>query len=62
MRWRRRALGKPLTWIGHSLGGQALGLVPNRARIAKAVAIAAGSGYPAASLSRSPLNASIVVR
>ena len=40
-----RAPGKPLTWIGHSLGGQLLGLVPNRARIAKAVAIAAGSGY-----------------
>jgi len=40
-----RALGKPLTWIGHSLGGQLLGLLPDRARIAKAVAIAAGSGY-----------------
>jgi predicted alpha/beta hydrolase len=40
-----RAPGKPLTWIGHSLGGQLLGLVPNRAHIAKAVAIAAGSGY-----------------
>jgi len=40
-----RAPGKPLTWVGHSLGGQLLGLLPNRARIAKAVAIAAGSGY-----------------
>jgi len=40
-----RAPGKPLTWIGHSLGGQLLGLLPDRARIAKAVAIAAGSGY-----------------
>jgi predicted alpha/beta hydrolase len=37
--------GKPLYWIGHSLGGQILGLVPNRNRIAKAVAIATGSGY-----------------
>lgn len=36
---------KPLYWIGHSLGGQILGLVPNRDRIAKAVAIATGSGY-----------------
>src|SRR5215470_16416308 len=25
--------GKPLLWLGHSLGGQILGLVPNRARI-----------------------------
>jgi predicted alpha/beta hydrolase len=40
-----RAPGKPLTWLGHSLGGQLLGLVPNRARIVKAVSIAAGSGY-----------------
>jgi predicted alpha/beta hydrolase len=37
--------GRPLYWIGHSLGGQILGLVPNRDRIAKAVTIAAGSGY-----------------
>ena len=35
----------PLYWIGHSLGGQILGLVPNREWIAKAVTIAAGSGY-----------------
>jgi predicted alpha/beta hydrolase len=37
--------GAPLYWIGHSLGGQILGLVPNRDRIAKAVTIATGSGY-----------------
>ncbi len=37
--------GLPLYWIGHSLGGQILGLVPNRERIAKAVTIATGSGY-----------------
>jgi predicted alpha/beta hydrolase len=40
-----RAPGKPLTWIGHSLGGQVLGLVPNRERIVKAIAIASGNGY-----------------
>lgn len=39
------APGVPLFWVGHSLGGQILPFVPNRARIAKAVAIAAGSGY-----------------
>src|SRR5262249_31295353 len=42
---RARAPGKPLYWIGHSLGGQILPFVPNRDRISKAVTIAAGSGY-----------------
>jgi len=41
----QEAPDRPLYWIGHSLGGQILGLVPNRDRIAKAVAIATGSGY-----------------
>jgi predicted alpha/beta hydrolase len=36
---------KPLYWIGHSLGGQILGLVPNRDRISKMITIACGSGY-----------------
>ncbi|MEO8247826.1 MAG: hypothetical protein ABI589_00505 [Burkholderiales bacterium] len=36
---------KPLYWLGHSLGGQILGFVPDRRRIAKAVTIATGSGY-----------------
>lgn len=40
-----RAPGKPVFWIGHSLGGQILPFVPNRARIAKAVTVATGSGY-----------------
>ena len=40
-----KAPGLPLYWIGHSLGGQILGFVPNRERIAKAVTIATGSGY-----------------
>lgn len=40
-----RASGKPLYWIGHSLGGQILPFVPNGDRIAKVVTIATGSGY-----------------
>ena len=36
---------QPLYWIGHSLGGQILALVPNRERVTKAVTIATGSGY-----------------
>ncbi len=39
------APGRPLYWIGHSLGGQILGLVPGRDSIAKIVTVAAGSGY-----------------
>jgi predicted alpha/beta hydrolase len=35
----------PLTWIGHSLGGQILPFVPNRDRVGKAITIACGSGY-----------------
>lgn len=37
--------GKPLVWVGHSLGGQILALVPNRARVAAMVTVATGSGY-----------------
>ena len=36
---------RPLYWIGHSLGGQILPLVPNHASIRKAVTVATGSGY-----------------
>lgn len=36
---------KPLFWIGHSLGGQLLGLVTHSHRIAKAINIASGAGY-----------------
>lgn len=35
----------PLYWIGHSLGGQLLGLIPNRERIDRVVTVATGSGY-----------------
>jgi len=40
-----KADGKPVYWIGHSLGGQIIGLLPNANLIAKAVTIASGSGY-----------------
>lgn len=40
-----RAPGRPLIWIGHSLGGQIVPMVPNRERIAKIVTVATGSGY-----------------
>lgn len=39
------APGKPMHWVGHSLGGQILPFVPNRARIARVVTVATGSGY-----------------
>jgi predicted alpha/beta hydrolase len=35
----------PLYWVGHSLGGQLLGLIPNRHRIDRIVTVATGSGY-----------------
>lgn len=35
----------PLYWIGHSLGGQLLGLIPNRDRIDRILTVATGSGY-----------------
>jgi predicted alpha/beta hydrolase len=40
-----RSPDKPLYWLGHSLGGQILGFVPNREHLTKAVTIACGSGY-----------------
>jgi predicted alpha/beta hydrolase len=39
------APGARLYWIGHSLGGQIIPFVPNHARMAKFITIAAGSGY-----------------
>lgn len=39
------AVGKPLLWIGHSLGGQVLALVPNRERVTAMLTVACGSGY-----------------
>lgn len=40
-----RAPGRPLCWIGHSLGGQILPFVPNRARVSQVITVATGSGY-----------------
>jgi predicted alpha/beta hydrolase len=40
-----RAPQLPLYWVGHSLGGQILGFLPGRERIAKAITVATGSGY-----------------
>lgn len=39
------AAGKPVCWLGHSLGGQILAMVPNRERIDRVVTVATGSGY-----------------
>jgi len=41
----QRAPDLPVYWVGHSLGGQILGFLPNRERIAKAITVATGSGY-----------------
>jgi predicted alpha/beta hydrolase len=45
--WLDGQLGplKPLHWLGHSLGGQIFGLVPNRGRVGRMVTIGTGSGY-----------------
>ena len=40
-----RVPGRPLLWVGHSLGGQILGLVPNRERVRAMLTVACGSGY-----------------
>lgn len=41
----RLAHGTPIHWLGHSLGGQIFGLVPNRDRVSRMVTIGCGSGY-----------------
>jgi predicted alpha/beta hydrolase len=45
--WLRAQLppAKPLHWIGHSLGGQIFGLVPNQHLVDRVVTVASGSGY-----------------
>lgn len=35
----------PLHWIGHSLGGQLIGLIPNREHIDRVITVATGTGY-----------------
>lgn len=41
----QQAPGKPVIWIGHSLGGQLPGLTPNIGLVDRILTIAAGSGY-----------------
>ncbi len=36
---------KTLLWIGHSLGGQIIGMIPNCHLISKAITVASGNGY-----------------
>jgi predicted alpha/beta hydrolase len=42
---KARLPNAPLYWIGHSLGGQLLGLIPNRHHIDRVITVATGSGY-----------------
>jgi predicted alpha/beta hydrolase len=42
---QRMAPGLPLTLLGHSLGGQLLGVLPHNPRVAAAINVTAGSGY-----------------
>lgn len=39
------AHGKPVVWLGHSLGGQVLPMVPNAHKVSKMVMVAAGNGH-----------------
>jgi predicted alpha/beta hydrolase len=40
-----RAGGAPVTWVGHSLGGQILPFVPNLEQVARVITVGAGIGY-----------------
>ncbi|MEX0735444.1 MAG: alpha/beta fold hydrolase [Steroidobacteraceae bacterium] len=42
---RGLAYGRPLLWIGHSLGGQILAMTPGNDSISAAVTVASGVGY-----------------
>lgn len=37
--------GTPIDWVGHSLGGQIFGMVPNRARVSRMITVGVGTGY-----------------
>src|SRR6218665_1901404 len=41
----RLPVGTPIHWLGHSLGGQIFGMVPNRGRVSRVVTIGVGTGY-----------------
>jgi predicted alpha/beta hydrolase len=40
-----RAPGLPITWIGHSLGGQIVPFVKDHVAVSKVITVATGSGY-----------------
>jgi len=42
---RRTAPGLPLAFMGHSLGGQILGLAPSNSQVRASIHVTAGSGY-----------------
>lgn len=42
---RKRVGDAPITWLGHSLGGQIVPLVPNHGEAQRIITIATGSGY-----------------
>ena len=42
---RERYKDLPLNYVGHSFGGQALGLLPNNSEVSRALLIAAQAGY-----------------
>ncbi len=42
---RRQYPGQYLQWIGHSVGGQLLGMIPNVNLLDNAITVAVGSGY-----------------
>ncbi len=44
-RVRETAGTVPISWIGHSLGGQILPMVPSHGEVSRVVTVAAGSGY-----------------
>ncbi|MEO8151672.1 MAG: alpha/beta fold hydrolase [Rhizobacter sp.] len=41
----RVSAATPIHWLGHSLGGQIFGMVPNRDRVSRVVTIGVGTGY-----------------
>lgn len=41
----RVAPGTPIHWLGHSLGGQIFGMVPNRDRVSRVITVGVGTGY-----------------
>jgi predicted alpha/beta hydrolase len=42
--WMRTQFALPLRYVGHSFGGQALGLLPNNAEVSRALFVAAQAG------------------